>query len=121
MAKEAGFDVHIQAMEFASSLQAGYAGRFEAYMIGWSGRSDPDGNMWQFLHTGGTFNYGHYSNPGVDSALDDARLTTDVAKRRAALCPGLEPGAGGHAADLFVESEKHRWNEKIGRGLRAGP
>ena len=83
MAKEAGFDVHIQAMEFASSLQAGYAGRFEAYMIGWSGRSDPDGNMWQFLHTGGTFNYGHYSNPGVDTALDDARLTTDVAKRRA--------------------------------------
>ncbi len=82
MAKEAGFDVKIQAMEFASSLQAGYAGRFEGYMIGWSGRSDPDGNMWQFLHTGGTFNYGHYSNPAVDKALDDARLTTDLAQRR---------------------------------------
>ncbi|HEX5326287.1 MAG TPA: ABC transporter substrate-binding protein [Acetobacteraceae bacterium] len=82
MAKEAGFDVKLQAMEFASSLQAGYAGRFQAYMIGWSGRSDPDGNMWQFLHTGGTFNYGHYSNPAVDKALDDARLTTDIAKRR---------------------------------------
>ncbi|HEY6431883.1 MAG TPA: ABC transporter substrate-binding protein [Acetobacteraceae bacterium] len=82
MAKEAGFDVKIQAMEFASSLQAGYAGRFQAYMIGWSGRSDPDGNMWQFLHTGGTFNYGHYSNPAVDKALDDARLTTDPAQRR---------------------------------------
>jgi peptide/nickel transport system substrate-binding protein len=83
MAKDAGFDVKIQAMEFASSLQAGYAGRFEAYMIGWSGRSDPDGNMWQFLHTGGTFNYGHYANPTVDKALDDARLTTDQAERRA--------------------------------------
>jgi peptide/nickel transport system substrate-binding protein len=82
MAKEAGFDVKLQAVEFASSLQAGYAGRFQAYMIGWSGRSDPDGNMWQFLHTGGTFNYGHYSNPAVDKALDDARLTTDLAQRR---------------------------------------
>ena len=82
MAKDAGFDVKIQATEFASSLQAGYAGRFEAYMIGWSGRSDPDGNMWQFLHTGGTFNYGHYSNPMVDKSLDDARLTTDTAQRR---------------------------------------
>ncbi|MGH7153999.1 MAG: ABC transporter substrate-binding protein, partial [Acetobacteraceae bacterium] len=83
MAREAGFDIKIQAMEFASSLQAGYAGRFEAYMIGWSGRSDPDGNMWQFLHTTGTFNYGHYSNPMVDKVLDDARLYPDVAKRRA--------------------------------------
>jgi peptide/nickel transport system substrate-binding protein len=83
MAKEAGFDVKLLAMEFASSLQAGYAGRFQAYMIGWSGRSDPDGNMWQFLHTGGTFNYGHYSNPQVDSWLDEARLHNDVATRLA--------------------------------------
>ncbi len=82
MAKEAGFEVKIQAMEFASSLQAGYAGNFQAYMIGWSGRSDPDGNMWQFLHTGGTFNYGHYSNPAVDKALDEVRLFTDIPKRR---------------------------------------
>jgi peptide/nickel transport system substrate-binding protein len=69
-------------MEFASSLQAGYAGNFEAYLIGWSGRSDADGNMWQMLHTGGTFNYGHYSNPKVDALLDEARVHTDTAKRR---------------------------------------
>ena len=50
MASEAGFDVKIKAMEFASSLQAAYAGDFQAYLIGWSGRSDPDGNMWQMLH-----------------------------------------------------------------------
>ena len=83
MAKEAGFDVKLLAMEFASSLQAGYGGRFQAYMIGWSGRSDPDGNMWQFLHTGGTFNYGHYSNPDVDRLLDDAREHDELATRRA--------------------------------------
>ncbi len=83
MAAEAGFDVKLKTMEFASSLQAGYAGQFEAYMIGWSGRSDPDGNMWQFLHTTGTFNYGHYSNPDVDKLLDDARLITDLAQRKA--------------------------------------
>jgi len=83
MASEAGFDVKIKAMEFASSLQAAYAGDFQAYLIGWSGRSDPDGNMWQMLHTGGTFNYGHYSNPEVDKALDDARTVADVDQRRA--------------------------------------
>jgi peptide/nickel transport system substrate-binding protein len=83
MANEAGFDVKIKAMEFASSLQAAYAGDFQAYLIGWSGRADPDGNMWQMLHTGGTFNYGHYSNPDVDKALDDARTVAGVDQRRA--------------------------------------
>lgn len=83
MANEAGFDVKLQTMEFASSLQAGYAGHFQAYLIGWSGRSDPDGNMWQFLHATGTFNYGHYDNPDVNKWLDDARLVTDIATRNA--------------------------------------
>ena len=83
MVKEAGFDVKISALEFASSLQAGYRGDFQAYMIGWSGRVDPDGNMWPFLHTGGTFNYGHYSNPTVNKLLDDARLVTGLDQRRA--------------------------------------
>jgi peptide/nickel transport system substrate-binding protein len=83
MERDAGFDVKIKTMEFAASLQSGYAGDFQAYMIGWSGRADPDGNMWQMLHTGGTFNYGHYSNPDVDKALDDARTVAAVDQRRA--------------------------------------
>jgi peptide/nickel transport system substrate-binding protein len=83
MAKDAGFDIKLKTMEFASSLQAGYAGDFEAYLIGWSGRSDPDGNMWQMLHSGGTFNYGHYTDPAVDKALDDARTVAGVTERRA--------------------------------------
>src|SRR5690242_14687035 len=84
MASEAGFDVRIKAMEFASSLQAAYAGDFQAYLIGWSGRADPDGNMWQMLHTGGTFNYGHYSDAEVDQALDNARTVSAVDQRREA-------------------------------------
>jgi peptide/nickel transport system substrate-binding protein len=83
MANEAGFDVKIKSMEFASSLQAAYSGDFEAYLIGWSGRADPDGNMWQMLHDTGTFNYGHYANVEVDKALDDARTVADVERRRA--------------------------------------
>ncbi len=82
MEREAGFDVKLKAMEFASSLQAAYAGDFQAYLIGWSGRADPDGNMWQMLHTGGTFNYGHYSNPDVDKALDEARTVATIDQRR---------------------------------------
>jgi peptide/nickel transport system substrate-binding protein len=83
MAREAGFDVKLTAMEFASSLQAGMAGRFEAYAVGWSGRVDPDGNMYQFLHTDGTFNYGHYSSKEMDKLLEEARSTNDAAQRKA--------------------------------------
>ena len=83
MAAEAGFDVKLKTMEFASSLQAGYAGDFQAYMIGWSGRVDPDGNIWQLLHTGGTFNYGHWSNKAADDLLDQARVESDDAARHA--------------------------------------
>jgi peptide/nickel transport system substrate-binding protein len=83
MTAEAGFDVHIQAIEFASSLQASVRGDYEAYMIGWSGRVDPDGNTYAFLHSGQGNNASHYGNPTVDTLLDDARSATDVAKRKA--------------------------------------
>ncbi|MDR3536834.1 MAG: ABC transporter substrate-binding protein [Acetobacteraceae bacterium] len=84
MAAEAGFDVKIQAMEFASSLQASQRGEYQAYMIGWSGRVDIDGNIYAFLHSGQGNNIGHYSNPTVDRLLDEGRGNVDLAKRQAA-------------------------------------
>ena len=83
MAGEAGFEVKLKTMEFASSLQAGYAGDFQAYLIGWSGRVDPDGNLWQLLHSKGTFNYGKWANAEADGLLDQARVESDVAARQA--------------------------------------
>ena len=82
MAQEAGFDVRINAMEFASSLQAAHSGDFNAYLIQWSGRTDPDGNLFSFLHTGGAENDGHYSNADMDALLDQSQRVTDVAVRR---------------------------------------
>jgi peptide/nickel transport system substrate-binding protein len=82
MASEAGFDVHIQAMEFASSLQASQRGDYQAYMIGWSGRVDIDGNTYQFLHSGQGNNASHYANATVDKLLDEGRGTVDLAKRQ---------------------------------------
>ncbi|HET8997696.1 MAG TPA: ABC transporter substrate-binding protein [Acetobacteraceae bacterium] len=82
MAAEAGFDIKIRAMEFASSLQAGRQGQFQAYLIGWSGRPDIDGNTYQFLHSGQGNNDGHYSNPTVDKLLEEGRGTVALAKRK---------------------------------------
>jgi peptide/nickel transport system substrate-binding protein len=84
MTAEAGFDVKLTAMEFASSLDNAESGGFQAYMLAWSGRVDPDGNLYSFLHSNtGTQNYGKYVNPVMDKLLDDGRLEQDVAKRKA--------------------------------------
>ncbi len=82
MLREAGFELRINTMEFASSLQAATRGEFETYLIGWSGRVDPDGNSWTFIHSRGPQNDGRYSNPEVDRLLDAARVEADPAKRR---------------------------------------
>src|SRR5712692_5784745 len=75
MAKESGFDIRIKATEFASSLQLGVKGDFEAYQIGWSGRTDPDGNIYNFVSCKAppALNTGHYCNQDVDRELDAAR------------------------------------------------
>jgi len=82
MAAEAGFDMKIRVTEFATSLKQAEAGDYQAYMLAWSGRIDPDGNSYIFLHTGGPQNYSVWSKTDADKAMEDARLTTDAAKRR---------------------------------------
>ena len=57
MAKEAGFDVKIQSTEFATSLNLADKGQFEAYVLAWSGRADPDGNLFSFYGCKQPLNY----------------------------------------------------------------
>jgi peptide/nickel transport system substrate-binding protein len=83
MVKEAGFELRISSQEFASSLQAAQRGDFQTYLSAWSGRPDPDGNTWAFLHSRGAQNDGRSANAEVDRLLDTAREETDENKRRA--------------------------------------
>jgi peptide/nickel transport system substrate-binding protein len=83
MASEAGFDVRVRSTEFGSALAAQTHGDFEISAIGWSGRIDPDGNMYNGLHSKGALNETHYANPQVDAWLDAARATNDFAARKA--------------------------------------
>jgi peptide/nickel transport system substrate-binding protein len=83
MAAEAGFDLKIRLIEFATSFKQAQAGEFQMFLNGWSGRIDPDGNSYIFLHTKAPQNEAFYSNPEADKALEDARLVTDPAQRKA--------------------------------------
>src|SRR3954449_5328937 len=83
MASEAGFDMKIRVTEFATSLKQAEAGEYQAFMLAWSGRIDPDGNSYIFLHSEAPQNYSVWSNAEADKALDDARLVTDRTQRQA--------------------------------------
>jgi peptide/nickel transport system substrate-binding protein len=82
MAAEAGFDLKIRVTELATALKQAEAGEYQAFILEWSGRTDPDGNSYIFHKTKAPQNYSAYSNPDVDNALDDARLVTDMAQRK---------------------------------------
>src|SRR5216684_1514257 len=82
MAAEAGFDMKTRVTETATALKAAEAGEYQAFILDWSGRIDPDGNSYIFHKSKAPQNYSAYSNPDVDRLLDDARLVTDMAQRK---------------------------------------
>ncbi len=82
MASEAGIRVEIVSKEFATLLADQSAGDYQASQIGWSGRVDPDGNIHQFVTSGGGINDSGFSNPAVDEALNAARSKADTTARK---------------------------------------
>ena len=82
MAKEAGFDVKIQSTEFSTSLDMADKGQFEAYVLAWSGRADPDGNLQSHLGCRQPLNYAGYCNAEVDDWIAKSRTTGDRAQRQ---------------------------------------
>jgi len=84
MVKEAGFDVKIQSTEFATSLNLADKGEYDAYVLAWSGRADPDGNIYSFDACKQPLNYAGYCKQEVDDLLNKSRTTSDPAERRKA-------------------------------------
>jgi peptide/nickel transport system substrate-binding protein len=81
MVRPVGFDVELQPTEFVTALNRADAGRYEAFNVGWSGRVDPDGNIYGFVHSKGTLNNAGFVSPQLDLVLDNARkATTDKAR-----------------------------------------
>jgi len=73
MEQKVGFNVVLDPTEFVTSLNKADAGSFDTFAIGWSGRVDPDGNIYGFVATQGTLNDAGYSNPKLDYILNGAR------------------------------------------------
>jgi len=82
MLAEAGITMTIQTQENVTMLAAGRKGDFEAYFTFWSGRPDPDGNVFAFTTCNGGQNDSKYCNADLDAILTKARHEADPAERK---------------------------------------
>ncbi len=82
MARESGFDIKIQSTEFATSLNMADKGDYEAYILAWSGRADPDGNLFSFDACNQPLNYAGYCDAQTDALLTQSRTLREPADRK---------------------------------------
>ena len=82
MSRDAGFDVKIQSTEFATSLNLADKGEYDAYVLAWSGRADPDGNLYSFHGCKQPLNYSGFCTAETDELLNKSRTLRDVAERK---------------------------------------
>ena len=82
MLADAGITLDIQRMELMSLLARAKDGNFQAYLVGWSGRVDPDLNVTPLLGCGAGGNDGQYCNRQLEAALAAARAVADPEERR---------------------------------------
>jgi peptide/nickel transport system substrate-binding protein len=78
---DASITVNLVPEQFPQLVSDAQNHKFQAALEGWSGRIDPDGNMYNQFHTGGGNNDMQYSVPQVDQLLDQARTTFDQNQR----------------------------------------
>lgn len=98
MVAEAGFDMKIVIQDSAALVAATRAGDFEASMLLWSGRADPDGNAPIWLTSKGFTNWGHYNNPRIDELFTQGASATTVAER----VPFYR-----QATEIFLQDQPH--------------
>jgi peptide/nickel transport system substrate-binding protein len=79
---EAGINMTIELLEGTVLGDRTLKREYQAVINGWSGRPDPDGNVFNFFHSKGAQNRSDYLNPEVDKLLEGARTTYDNAERK---------------------------------------
>ncbi len=80
-AAEAGFKVSVKQIDSTSLITVLRNRTFDACWAPWSGRPDPDGNMYNYFTMDGPNNFAGWKNQDVDNLLNEARVTLDQTKR----------------------------------------
>jgi peptide/nickel transport system substrate-binding protein len=80
-AGQAGFKVEIKQIDPTSLITVLRPHDFDLCMAPWSGRYDPDGNMFNYFTKGGANNFAGWDNAEVTALLTQARSISDQAER----------------------------------------
>ena len=78
-----GVNVSVDIIETTEFLRRQLAGEFQVAGSALSG-VDPEPAMYDFIHTGGRANFGKFSDPEIDAALEAGRVALEVDERAAA-------------------------------------
>jgi len=81
MENAVGIKVSVTPTQFTTALNRADAGTFDAFAVGWSGRVDPDGNIYGFVATPGTLNDSGFTNSKLDYILNGARKSLSTKSR----------------------------------------
>jgi peptide/nickel transport system substrate-binding protein len=111
MAQQAGFEVALQPTEFTTALARAEAGNYEMFQIGWSGRIDPDQNIYADWYPGSGLNYSGADYPALDQLLTQARANTSTSARHGLYTRIVQ----------MLENERniiYLWYDKYELGLR---
>lgn len=100
-AAQVGFKVEIRRIDFASLISVLRQRDFDLASSPWSGRSDPDGNLFAYFTADGPNNFAGYSSAEVTGLLEQARQELDQG-RRAQLYRRAEALIAADAPVLFL-------------------
>lgn len=100
-ANAAGFDVTLRQIDGTALLATLRSRDFDLCMSPWSGRYDPDGNMFGWLSQGGAFNFSGYASAEMTELLRQARRDRDH-EFRARLYRAAQALAADDAPMLFL-------------------
>lgn len=101
LAGQAGFNVTINQVDSSSLITVLREGDFDLAASPWSGRADPDANMFNYFTIGGPNNFAGYESQEVDDLLRSARTETDQSVR-ATLYRQIEETLAEDAPLLFI-------------------
>jgi peptide/nickel transport system substrate-binding protein len=81
MAAEADIEIKLRTLEFQTLLAQQAKGDYQASLIGWSGRVDPDGNIYTLLGCKSPTNDARYCDETTESLLLRGQAETNVEER----------------------------------------
>jgi peptide/nickel transport system substrate-binding protein len=126
-AQEAGFKVSVRQVDATSLITVLQKRDYDICWSPWSGRPDPDGNMFNWFTKDGPNNFAGYKSDAVDALMRKARVTADQ-DTRAVMYKEAQQEISDDAPMLFLHfdstlqgsSKKLHWTPYPDTAFRLG-